>query len=120
VLAAFAANLGTILTNLCVGMPMYGEIYLNNLYTIPEIPGADLIVPFFNITMDNVVANVKTVSACADKKIAIADVYKAFLGQHGLLLIERYRKRGIDFVEVHPTNKGYRVMEDAYRAVIGR
>lgn len=121
VLGAFAANLGTILTYLCLGMPLYGEIYLNNLYTIPEIPGADLIVPFFNMTMENVVTGVKlTIPDCADKKIAIADVYNAFLGQHGLLLIERYRKKGIDFVEVHPTNKGYRVMEDAYRAVIGR
>lgn len=120
VLGAFAANLGAALTNLCFGMPMNGEIYLNNLYTIPEIPGADLIVPLFNDTMDNVVAGVKMIPACADKKIAIADVYNAFLGQHGLRLIERYRKRGIDVIEVHPTNKGHRVMEDAYRAVIGR
>jgi len=120
VLGAFAVNLGKILTNLCDGMPQFGEIYLNNLYTIPEIPDADLIVPFFNMTMDNVVAGVKMIPACADKKIAIADVYNAFLGQHGLLLIERYRKRGIDVIEVHPTNKGHRVMENAYRAVIGR
>jgi len=120
VLATFAANLGTALTNLCIGMPMNGEIYLNNLYTIPQIPGADLIVPLFNSTMDNVVAGVKMIPACADKTIAIADVYTAFLGQEGLLLIERYRKKGIDSVEVHPTNKGHRVIQEAYRAVIGR
>ena len=120
VLGAYATNLGTILSNLCFGMPVNGEIYLNNLYTIPEVPGADQVVPLFNSTMTNVVANVKMMPACADKKIEIADVYNAFLGQKGLLLIERYLKKGIMTVEVHPTNKGHRVMEDAYRAVIGR
>jgi lysophospholipase L1-like esterase len=121
VLGAFGANLTAILENLCIEMPINGEIYLNNLYTIPEIPGADFIVPLFNSAMSDVVASARHLtSACAGRKIAIADVYNAFLGQRGLLLIERYLKRGIDFVEVHPTNKGYRVMEDAYRAVIGR
>jgi len=121
VLGAFGANLTAILENLCIEMPINGEIYLNNLYTIPEIPGADFIVPLFNSAMSDVVASARTpTSACAGRKIAIADVYNAFLGQQGLLLIERYLKRGIEVIEVHPTNKGYRVMEDAYRAVIGR
>ena len=102
-------------------MPINGAIYLNNLYTIPEIPGADVIVPLFNSAMSDVVASARNpTSACAGRKIAIADVYNAFLGQQGLLLIERYLKTGIHVIEVHPTNKGYRVMEDAYRAVIGR
>jgi len=51
VLGAFGANLTAILENLCIEMPINGEIYLNNLYTIPEIPGADFIVPLFNGAM---------------------------------------------------------------------
>jgi lysophospholipase L1-like esterase len=120
VLGAFAANLSAILANLCLGMPSSGEIYLNNLYTIPGIPGADLVVPLFNETMNGVVTGVGGTSACAGRKLAIADIYTKFLGQEGLLLIERYRKKGIEFVEVHPTNKGHRAIEEAYRAVIGR
>jgi hypothetical protein len=100
-------------------MPAYGQIYLNNLYMIPEIPGTDQVVPLFNDAMTNVVANVKMMNFCADKTIAIADVYSAFLGQDGLLLIERYQKKGIEYLEVHPTNKGYRAIEGAYLNVIG-
>ena len=118
VLGQFAANLGGILTQLCMQMPMYGQIYLNNLYMIPEIPGTDQVVPLFNDVMTNVVANVKMMNVCADKTIGIADVYSAFLGQDGLLLIERYLKKGIEYVEVHPTNKGHRAIEDAYLRVI--
>jgi len=120
VLGAFAQNLGGILQNLCAALPAGGEVYLNNLYTIPEIPGTDLVVPLFNQTMNGVVAQLSATSGCAGKTIRIADVYGAFLNQDGLLLIERYQKRGIEYVEVHPTNKGHRVMQDAYRTVSGR
>jgi NAD-dependent oxidoreductase involved in siderophore biosynthesis len=58
--------------------------------------------------------------ACANRTLAVADVYNAFLGQQGLLLIERYLKKGIEVLEVHPTNKGHRVIENTFRAVIGR
>jgi lysophospholipase L1-like esterase len=119
VLQQFATNLSGILGNLCYGMPTGGKIYLQNLYTIPEIPGADSIVPLFNQTMLQVVGSVQRLDGCLDKTLAVADVYNAFLGQQGLLLIERYLKRGIVVVEPHPTNKGYRVIEDAFRAVIG-
>jgi lysophospholipase L1-like esterase len=118
VLQQFAANLSAILAHLCYGMPPGGQIYLQNLYTIPEIPGADTVVPLFNQVVVQVVWSVKRLDGCADKTLAIADVYKAFLGQHGLLLIERYLKRGINVLEPHPTDKGYRVIEDAFRAVI--
>ena len=120
VLGEYAANLGVILTKLCIQMPERGEIYLNNLYVIPGIPGVDQVVPLFNAVLTDVVANVKMMDVCADKTIAIADVYSAFIGEKGLLLIERYRRRGIDFVEVHPTNKGHRAIERAYLEVIAR
>jgi lysophospholipase L1-like esterase len=120
VLQHFAANLSAILAHLCYGMPAGGQIYLQNLYTIPEIPGADQVVPLFNQTVIQVVWNVKRLDGCVDKTLAVADVYNAFLGQQGLLLIERYQKRGIHVIEPHPTNKGYSTIEEAFRSVIGR
>lgn len=116
VLTQFGGNLLGILTQLCAQLPAGGAIYLHNLYTIPEIPGADQIVPLFNDTLVQVVTSVKP--SCSDKTIGLADVYSAFLGQKDLLLIERYLKKGIPTTDVHPTNKGYRVIEDAFRAVI--
>jgi len=118
VLTQFGGNLLGILTQLCGQLPAGGEIYLHNLYTIPEIPGADQIVPLFNGTMTQVVTNVQRLDACLGKTIAIADVYGAFLGQKNLLLIERYLKKGVLTTEVHPTNQGYRVIEQSFRAVI--
>lgn len=120
VLQQFAANLSAILAHLCYSMQPGGRIYVQNLYTIPEIPGADSVVPLFNQTVFQVVWNVKRLDGCVGKTLAIADVYTAFLGHHGLLLIEQYEKRGIHVLEPHPTNKGYEVIEDAFRAVIGR
>jgi lysophospholipase L1-like esterase len=116
VLTQFGANLSLILVNLCTQLPEGGAIYLHNLYTIPEIPGVDQVVPLFNKVMTEVVTNVQP--ACVKRTIAVADVYSAFLGQKNLLLIERYLKKGIQTTEVHPTNKGHRVIEDAFRAVI--
>lgn len=118
VLTQFGGNLLGILTQLCSQLPTGGAIYLHNLYTIPEIPGADQVVPLFNSTLEQVVTNVKQLDSCSDKTIGIADVYSAFLGQEDLLLIDRYLKKGILTTEVHPTDKGYRVIEDAFRAVI--
>ncbi len=120
VLQNFAANLSAILAQLCYSMPPRGQIYLQNLYSISEIPGADSVVPLFNQTLLQVVWSVKRLDGCLDKTIAVADVYNAFLRQQGLLLIEKYLKRGIYVLEPHPTNKGYEVIEDAFRAVIVR
>jgi len=118
VLTQFGGNLLGILTQLCSQLPDGGAIYLQNLYTIPEIPGADQVVPLFNDAMTQIVTNVKRLDPCVTKTIAIADVYSAFLGQQNLLLIERYLKKGIVTTEVHPTNQGYRVIERAFRSVI--
>ena len=45
--------------------------------------------------------------------VRVADVFHAFQGRNGLLLIERH---GADAFEVHPTNAGYRVMAAAFAA----
>jgi len=104
VLAEFQGNLTQILQKLRTGLPNT-RIYISNLYTIPEIPGADQIVPMFN----QIVAGV-----AGQFNVQVADVYSAFLGQNGLLLIERHNAGS----QVHPTNAGYRVMEKAFEVVI--
>ena len=105
VLSEFQTNLTLILQNLRTALPNT-RIVVSNLYTIPQIAGADQIVPIFN----QIVAGVASAF-----NVPVADVYGAFHGRHGLLLIER---RGAAPDEVHPTNAGYRVMAQAFEAVI--
>ncbi len=119
-LVVFAQNLGQILGGLCLGMPAGGQVYLHTLYEIPDIPETAFGVPAFNQTLNDVVNQMSLFPSCTDKVLAVADVYTAFLGQKGLLLIERYQKKGIDVIEVHPTNKGHRVIEGQFRAIISR
>lgn len=105
VLSEFQTNLTLILQNLRTALPNT-RIVVSNLYTIPQIAGADQIVPIFN----QIVAGVASAF-----NVPVADVYSAFHGRHGLLLIERH---GAAPDEVHPTNAGYRVMAQAFEAVI--
>lgn len=105
VLAAFQANLAEILTRLRAGLPG-AQIVVANLYTVPEIPGSDQIVP---------VANQIIAAVAGAAGVRVADVYDAFLGRQGLLLIERH---GADEFQPHPTNAGYRAMADAFVAAM--
>ena len=82
------------------------KIYVGNLYSIPEIPASEVIVPIFNQIVGGVAANFG---------VAVADVYSAFQGKSGLLLVERH---GADPLQIHPTNVGYRLMERAFEDVI--
>lgn len=103
VLAEFEINLRVILERLTTGLPQT-RIIIGNLYTIPEIPGANEIVPLFN----GIVARV-----AADYGVRVAEVYGAFLDRQGLLLIHRH---GAAQYEVHPTHAGYRAMARAFEA----
>jgi len=105
VLSEFQTNLTLILQNLRTALPNT-RIVVSNLYTVPQIPGADQIVPIFNQIVTSVASAFN---------VPVADVYSAFLGRHGLLLIER---PGAAADEVHPTNAGYHVMAQAFEAVI--
>ncbi len=105
VLSEFQTNLTLILQNLRTALPNT-RIVVSNLYTIPQIAGADQIVPVFN----QIVAGVASAF-----NVPVADVYSAFHGRHGLLLIERH---GAAPDEVHPTNAGYRVMARAFEKAI--
>ena len=95
VLADFQVNLTQILLQLRTALPQ-ARIYISNIYTVPEIPGADIIAPIFNY----IVAGVANAFG-----VPVADVYSAFLGRNGLLLINR---NGAGQFEVHPTNAGDR------------
>jgi lysophospholipase L1-like esterase len=104
----FGLNLGQILCGLRQALPQ-ARIYVHNLYDVPEITGA---VPGglqAVLTANVIVADVAM--ACG---ASVADVYSAFAGRTGLLLIER---NGAGDFEVHPTNAGYRAIAAAFEAV---
>lgn len=119
VLDNFSQNLASSLTLLCQGMDEGGRIFIHNLYEIPQILLTVQAVPIFNAVLAQTVAAVAPSPHCTGKALAVADVYSAFLGREGLLLIERYLKKGINVLEVHPTDKGHRVIERTFRALIG-
>lgn len=108
VLTQFATNLTQILCQL-QALPSQPRIYIHNLYDIPDItstvPGGLLAIEQFNGIVDVVAAKCGAV---------VADVFTAFAGRTGLLLIERH---GAGQFEVHPTNAGYRVIAAAFKAV---
>lgn len=105
VLNEFQTNLTLILQRLRTGLPQ-ARIYINNLYTVPNIAGADSIVPVFN----GIVAQVAGAFG-----VPVVDIYTAFLGRPELLLINR---PGAGAYEVHPTNAGYAVMAQVYAHAI--
>jgi lysophospholipase L1-like esterase len=108
VLTVFQANLAKILGTLRAGLPS-ARIIIGNQYDIPEITagisGAADIIDQFNLT----IAGVAQANGAR-----VADVFHAFKGRNGLLLVERH---GAEPFEVHPTNAGYRVMANAFAAV---
>jgi lysophospholipase L1-like esterase len=125
-LDGFESKLSTILRRLCsdAALPPGAQIYVHNLYTIPQIPVSEVavlgipdVLVGFNDRVARVVANAKDATQtpeCADNKIGLADVFAAFRDRQGLLLIERVVKRGIPSTEVHPTTAGHRAIAAAF------
>ena len=109
-LTEYGQNLAGILGQLAAQLPGV-KIFVSNQYTVPEIDekleGGALVLTNFNNTTTDVVGSVPGAY--------LVDVYEAFLGRTGLLLIERHEAS--DF-EVHLTNAGHRVMADAFADVI--
>ena len=105
VLTNFQANLVQILGTLRANLPKT-RIIIGNQYDIPDItasiPGATQVITAFNAIITE---------AALPLGVRVADVFDAFQGRNGLLLIERH---GANAFEVHPTNAGYRVMADAF------
>lgn len=115
VLGTFQVNLSSILSALCVDLAMAlpptqpPRIFVSNLYTIPDFPVAvDAVVGAFNATVDGVVGGF-TAAGC---DVKVVDVFNAFLGKSGLLLIKR---NGAGAFEVHPTNAGHREIAAAFK-----
>ena len=109
VLTAYGQNLSAILSVL-VGTPGNIRVYVGNLYD-PKLPiaGAEQIVAAMNEVTAQVVG-------AFPRKVVLVDIYSAFEGRSGLLLIERH---GAAPDEVHPTNAGYGVMADAFAEAMG-
>jgi lysophospholipase L1-like esterase len=105
VLNNFALNFQQILYRLRTTLPD-ARIYVSNQYSVPEIAGSDQIVPVFN----GIVFQIAQAFG-----VKVADVYSAFEGRKGLLLIERHAAAPD---QVHPTNAGYRAIADSFEAVI--
>ncbi len=106
VLATFGGNLAAILGELSTEFPD-ARIYVSNLY--------DPLLPFPNeaqlvSAINQVISNVVSIFPNA----VLVDVFSAFDGQNGLLLMER-RDSGM---QIHPTNAGYQVMADAFANAI--
>jgi len=110
VLTTFGGNLGAILGSLVTTFPD-ARIYVANQYD-PRlgVPNEALLIA----TTNQVIAQVVGLFPSA----TVVDVFSAFDGRSGLLLVE---KRGADQSQVHPTDAGYRVMAKAFAdAIQGR
>lgn len=104
----FAFNLGQILCGLRAALPQ-SRLYVHTLYDIPEITGSIPDGPQAVLTANAIITN--AAMACG---ASVADVYSAFSGRTGLLLVER---NGAGQFEVHPTNAGHRAIAAAFEAV---
>jgi lysophospholipase L1-like esterase len=109
-LAAYDLHMSQLLAALTTGLPN-AKIFVGNLYSVPEIqasfPGGEAVLAAFNEITRTRVESLEGVY--------LVDVYSAFLGRTGLLLIER---RGADSLEVHLTNAGHAAMANAFAEVI--
>jgi lysophospholipase L1-like esterase len=104
----FALNLGQILCGLRQSLPQ-SRLYVHNLYDIPEITGGIPGGLQAVLTANLIIADVAMTCGAS-----VADVYSAFSGRTGLLLVER---NGANELEVHPTNAGHRAIAAAFEAV---
>jgi len=118
---ALANNIGFTLIGLCSDTPQEPiSIYVGNLYSLPidqqlglPVGTIDQIVQYVNGAILQAVINVDGLGL--NCTLGVADIYSAFYGQTGLLLIER---NGADPFEIHPTNAGHKVIANAFKAVI--
>jgi lysophospholipase L1-like esterase len=110
VLATFGNNLFAILNTVVTSFPD-AQVYVANNYDpkLP-VPGEALLVAALNQVTATVVGFFPI------SNVVLVDVFSAFQGRSGLLLIER---KGAGF-NVHPTNAGYQVMTAAFEDAIGR
>jgi len=113
-LAEYAANLQTILNELTTELPD-AKIFVSNQYDLPEIqavfPVTGRIVGLFN----GIVQQVTNEFSSSTNNVYLVDVHAAFLGRNNLIEGQRAQ---VSIFEVHPTNVGQRVIEQAFADVI--
>ena len=105
VLTGIGANLYGILSQLTTSFPN-ARIYVANYFDprLP-VPGEKALV----MAMNQVIAN--TVVAFAGHSVTLVDVFTAFEGRNGLLLIEKVHA---DQFQAHPTTAGQNVIADLF------
>ena len=107
-----AANLANIIGMLRTQFPGV-KIYIMN-YWDPKlpIPGERDLVLALNFTIG------ATVASFLSNDVVLVDVFSAFEGRDGLLLIER---NGSSPLQIHPTNAGYQVIAATFaKAITGK
>jgi lysophospholipase L1-like esterase len=108
VIQTFGANLYSILAILVNRFPD-ARIYVANQYDpMLPVPGGAQLVAALNETISAVTYNFRP-------NVVLVDIFAAFQGRNGLLLIE---KMGADTLQIHPTNAGYNVMAKAFSDAI--
>jgi lysophospholipase L1-like esterase len=108
VMTQLGGNLYAILLSLVTRFPT-AQLYVANQYD-PRLPvpnAGQLITAANQVIADVVEAFPNTAT--------VVDVFSAFEGRSGLLLVE---KNGADQLQVHPTDAGYRVMAKAFADAI--
>jgi len=107
-IASYSSNLAAILGSLVA--PGDVRVYVGNLYD-PKLglAGEEQLIA----TMNQATAGVVSLFP---GKVVLVDLYSAFLGKSGLLLIE---KHGSGPDQVHPTSAGYGVIASAFTEAIG-
>ncbi len=106
----YGQNLAAILGSL-TSMSGDIQVYVGNLYD-PKLPiaGSEVIVGLMNqVTLQ--------VTSAFPGRVVLVDIYSAFQGRSGLLLIE---KHGAKPDQIHPTGAGYGVMARAFADAIGK
>lgn len=111
-LTAYANNLTQILTQIKEGLPD-AKVFVSNQYPMPQIEAivpmaTDIIATFNGITA-------QVVGAFYGQGVYLVDVHSAFAGRNNLVEGERGQT---SIFEVHPTNAGQRVIEQAFAEVI--
>ena len=107
-LTNYGNNLFGVLNSLATSFPDV-RIYVGNIYD-PKLPVAgevQLAASFNQVTA--------TVVGYFPQNVVLVDVFSAFQGRSGLLLIER-KRAGFN---VHPTDVGYHVMTAAFKSAMG-
>ena len=110
VIGTLGNNLANILGQLASAFPL-ARIYVANQYDPGLlVPGEAVLVAAANQVIAGVVQSFPTAT--------LVDVFSAFDGRSGLLLVE---KHGADQFQVHPTDAGYGVMAKTFAdAIRGR